>query len=55
MSEVIEDLDITIPNKIPYYFLNNTLQLGIFSNKSTVSYSDNYIRILTRDELDSCY
>lgn len=40
MSEVIEDLDIGSTNKIPYYFLNNTLQLGIFSSKSTVSYSD---------------
>jgi|694.fasta_scaffold113577_1 hypothetical protein len=33
-------MDLGVPTVAPYYVLSNALILGIFSNKSTVTYSN---------------
>lgn len=48
MSEVIADMDLALGIRAPPCILSQTLQRGIFYNKSFLSYSDNEIKVLTR-------
>lgn len=48
MSEVIADMDLGLGPKAPTCLLSQTLQRGIFFNKSFVTYSDTEIKILVR-------
>lgn len=48
MSEVIDDMDLALGTRAPPCILSQTLQRGIFYNKSFISYSDNEIKVLTR-------
>lgn len=54
MSEVIEDMEMFLPIRTPYFVLSSTCRHGIFSN-SHVSYSENEIQMVKKSELGGCF